>query len=53
MPGRVRADQRSREQIADDRRQPEPLRDVAEEEGAAQPGRERENQVVFVHRCVA
>jgi hypothetical protein len=46
---RIRADQRSGQQVTDDRRQAEALRDVAEEEGAAKPGRERQNQVVVVH----
>ena len=48
-PGRVRADERAGQQIADNRRKSQPLRDVAEEERAAQARRERKDEVVLVH----
>ena len=46
---RVRAEQRAGEQVADDRRQAQPLRDVAKDERAGKAAREGEDQVVFVH----
>ena len=46
---RVRADEHAREQVADDRRQADALREVAEKERAAQPCGEREDQVVLMH----
>ena len=39
----------AREQVADDRRQAKPLRDVATDESGAQPGRKRENEPGFRH----
>ena len=48
-PGRVGADQDARKQVADERRQPEPLRDVPEEQRGAEATREREDQVKVVH----
>ena len=49
--GRVRADQRAGEQVADDRRQAEPLREVAEHQRGGQAAGQREDQVVAVHRA--
>ena len=48
--GRVRPDQRAGEQISGDRRQAEPMRDVAEREGGGQAAGQRENQVVGMHQ---
>ena len=48
--GRVRPDQRAGQQIADDRRQAEPLRDVAEHQRRREAAGQRQDQVVGVHR---
>ena len=51
-PGRVRADERAGQQVADDRRQAQPLGDVAEDEGGGQAAGEREDQVVSMHAAL-
>ena len=48
-PGRVRADERAGQQIADNGRQAEAVRDVSEEKRDTQPGGEREDQVITMH----
>ena len=47
--GRVRADERAGQQIADDRRQAEALRDVAEDQRRGQAAGERQDEVIRVH----
>ena len=46
---RVRADEQARGQVADDRRQPDAVRDVAADEGRGQAPGQRENQPGLVH----
>ena len=47
--GRVRADQRAGEQVADDGRKPEALRDVAQDQRGAEASGQRQDQVVCMH----
>ena len=46
---RVRADHDAGEQVADDRRQAEPMRDVPEDERRAEPAGQREDESQFFH----
>ena len=46
---RVRADEQPGEQVADDRRQPEPVRDVAEDQRRGQAAGQRQDQIERMH----
>ena len=48
-PGRVGADQDAGKQVADERRQPESLRDIPEQQCGAEATCEREDQIEVVH----
>ena len=47
--GRIRSDGDAGEQVADDRRQAEPVRDVAEDERGAEPAGEGEDESQLFH----
>src|SRR5439155_21360169 len=52
-PRRVRSDERTRQQVAHDRRQSEALGEIAEHQRRAEAGRDGQNQVDAVHRAIA
>src|SRR5262249_30265609 len=48
-PGRVRPDEHSGKEVADQRRQPETMREIASRERSSQTARERDDEVEGVH----
>ena len=51
-PGCVRPDEGARNQVTDERRQAEPLREISEEQRGTEAAGQREDQIKVVHRAI-